>query len=204
MAWWVKRPRWQKVTSLLHSRSPICRLLPPRLTKPVVVYSWELFSWQIAPSDMSRSPNICEPSVKLTTSWGERWTVCRLVWSMQSVKVVLVRAVLGGGGVPSHANTEHSWRGCLCLCIHESFNPGVYLQRTEVLQTAVTYSTLIRRLVKMWLIALSSCADIYLWFCLFILHLKEESTQKFKLSDTCDTLRQHNIQVLQVHKACPV
>lgn len=88
----------------------------------------------------------------------------------------------GGGGVPSHANTEHSWRGCLCLCIHESFNPGVYLQQTEVLQTAVTYSTLIRRLVKMWLIALSSCADIYLWFCLFILHLKEESTQKFKLS----------------------
>lgn len=120
MAWWVKRPRWQKVTSLLHSRSPICRLLPPRLTKPVVVYSWELFSWQIAPSDMSRSPNICEPSVKLTTSWGERWTVCRLVWSMQSVKVVLVRAVLGGGGGSHHTRTQSTAEGDVCVCVYMS------------------------------------------------------------------------------------
>lgn len=62
------------VTSLLPPLSPVCR--PPA--------NWGLFIWQIATSDTLRSPNICEPSIKLTSGWEERQTVCRRVWSMQS------------------------------------------------------------------------------------------------------------------------
>lgn len=54
------------------------------------------------------------------SSRGERWTVCRLVWGMRRVKVLLVRAVRRW--LPSHANTEHRWRGSVCVrvCVCES------------------------------------------------------------------------------------
>lgn len=60
---------------------------------------WELFMWQIAPSDMSRSPDISELSVTPRR-------VCSPVSSMQSE--VLVSAAVTC--VDSHTDTQYNWQ----------------------------------------------------------------------------------------------
>ncbi len=109
------------VTSLLHSVSPICCLPPPRLTNQLLSASESCLSDKLRPRTCREAQTFqsCQSSWWTVKGSGGQFAglceVCR-------VKVLLVSTVLRC--LPSHANTEHGWRGsarvrmCACLCVY--------------------------------------------------------------------------------------
>lgn len=68
------------VTCLLHTVSPICCLPPPRLTNQLLSAPESCLSDKLRP----RTCREAQTFQSCQSSWGERWTACRLVWGMQS------------------------------------------------------------------------------------------------------------------------